>query len=376
MDIVWYIGPFIVLMVVLVVVHELGHYLAARSLGIRATHFSVGMGPLLFSVRDKAGCAWQLRAFPVGGYVRMLGDADASSGKAEGEGAPSSLSEEDRGRCFHLRPTHHRAWVIFAGPFANFILGAALIAGIYMSVGRSYTAPLASGVTSGSPAQIAGIREGDRFIAVNGRAIERFEDVQAEVSLHPGKPLKFAIQRKGISEVVVFVVVPDAVLMENVFGTRSAIGRIGVSSGIAERQEIGPLGAVYYGVTDSYHMTVGALSALGDILTGLRPIDEMGGPVKIAEMSGNAAKAGWLILVYLAAALSLNLGIMNLLPIPVLDGGHLVLIGLEATFRRPMNEKVVAWAFRGGMAVLLALFAVVSFNDVLGLIQRTSLWPT
>lgn len=381
-----YVLPFLALISVLVVIHEMGHYLAARMIGLHVTHFSLGMGPLLLSVADRRGCLWQLRALPIGGYVRMLGDADASSVVPAADGPTGDPQSEGGAReggqggagyddhaYFHRRSPKHRAWVIAAGPLANFVAGIAIIATVYFSMGRPYTPPVVGQVTADSPAEAAGIEAGDRIVSVDGRAVTRFEDFAMAVGMALDTPIQLVLLREETAPAegtrsINLTVTPEVVETPTAYGPTERIGRIGIVAAGRDVQALGVVEAVHYGAVDTWTMSVNVMKGLGDIIVGKRSIKELGGPVKIAEISGNAAKMSWIAFALLTAVISINLGIVNLLPIPVLDGGHLVLYATEAIRGKPPSPVFVNWAFRGGTAALLVLFACVTFNDVARLV--------
>lgn len=371
-----YLVPFIVLFGTLVAVHEWGHYYAAKSLGIHATHFAVGMGPVLWSRVDRHGTRWQLCALPLGGYVRFLGDKDGTSaapGKGEMEAA-ALLPEAERRRYFHLRSPKDRAFVIFAGPAVNLFVGFLLISTLYVTIGRPTVPPVVQGVVAGYPAAAAGVEAGDRIVRVNGKAVHQFTDVYDEVALYPNGQVAIEVERTKPSAAPEHLTLTMQARSETVvtFGVNQTVGRIGISSGPPVLAYTGPIEALVIGTADVYKLTRGMLVGLGQIVTGTRPLDDIGGPVRMAEMSGGAAKAGLAAFIFLIAAVSINLAVVNLLPLPALDGGQLIVCAVEALTRRQVNERVLGYVHAGGVALLVSLMAMLTIKDVLVLIQKLS----
>lgn len=371
-----YVIPFIILFGTLVAVHEWGHYYAARSLGIHATHFAVGMGPVLWSRVDRHGTRWQICALPLGGYVRFLGDKDGTSaapGKGEIEAA-SRLPEEERRRYFHMRSPKDRAFVIFAGPAVNLFVGFLLISTLYVTIGRPTVPPVVQSVVSGYPAEAAGIEAGDRILRVNGKAVGQFTEVFDEIALYPNGKVKVEVERKRPDAEPRTLAFDLQARTETVvtFGVNQTVGRIGITSGPPVLSYTGPLEAIVIGTADVYKLTKGMLVGLGQIIVGTRPLDDIGGPVRMAEMSGGAAKAGLAAFVFLIAAVSINLAIVNLLPLPALDGGQLMVCAVEALTRRQVNERVLGYVHAGGVVLLVSLMVMLTIKDVLGLIQKLS----
>jgi len=373
MFIVEYILPFLVLFAILVAVHEWGHYYAARTLGIHATHFSLGMGPVLWSRTDRHGTVWQLAALPLGGYVRFLGDKDGSSAAPTKEmfAQAAGLSEQERRRYFHLRGPGDRAFVIFAGPAINLLLGLAIISALYVGIGRPVVEPVIRDVVAEMPAARAGVRPGDRVVSVNGNPVASFTDIHDEIALYPNGMVTLVVERQGSAgparETLTMQAETHTIMA---FGVKQTVGRIGIQSTEATLRTMGPLDALATGAVDVYKLTKGMLVALGQIITGARPLDDIGGPVKMAEMSGGAAKAGFSAFVFLVAAVSINLAVINLMPLPALDGGQLVVCAVEKAMRRPVSERALGYVHRVGVVALLGLMVVLTVNDVRNLITR------
>jgi regulator of sigma E protease len=367
---------FVIMFGLLVSVHEWGHYYAARRQGIHATTFSIGFGPVLWSRVDARGTRWQLCAFLIGGYVKFLGDKDGSSASASPElrQEAETLSEAERRRRFHLRGPGARALVIAAGPATNLILGVALLAGLYVGIGRPSVPAVISQVVAGEPAELAGVRPGDRVVTVNGHPPRTFSDVHDEIALYPGALVRLVLERTedGATRQL-GVDVQSKVGVVEAFGAKQTVGRIGIISGRTTVERMGPIDAVVAGVGDVYKQTKTTFVALGQIVSGARPLADMGGPIKMAETSGQALQAGFAVYVFYVAVISINLGVLNLLPIPVLDGAALLFCAVEAVIRRPVSNRILGYAHMAGGAALLLLMVVVSASDVYGIVQKLML---
>lgn len=360
--------PFLLVLGVLVFFHELGHYLAARSVGVHVETFSIGFGRAIVGWTGRSGTRWKVGWIPLGGYVRLHGQesaedraAAAAEARARGETPPAWRE----GETFAEKRVAARAWVVAAGPLANFVLAAALLAGMFMTGGRPDTAPVVSAVQPDSAAARAGIAPGDRIVAIDGRATARFEDVQSVVRLRPGQTLTLTVERGGAR--LALVAVPDLREVSDRFGNVQRIGLLGVSGGVAEYRRLPPAQAVAAGVAETLHITGQTLTALWQMIAATRGTDEIGGPLRIAQLSGQVAEGGIIPLVGLMAVLSVNLALINLFPIPILDGGHLVMYAYEAVRGRPLPPRAQEYAFRGGLAILLAIFVLATWNDLMHL---------
>lgn len=345
---------FVVVFSVLVFFHELGHFWVARRFGIRVDVFSIGFGPSLWSRKDRHGIEWRISAVPLGGYVKFFGDA---SGASNQNSDIQSLSDEDKRDCFHFRPLHQRALVVAAGPIANFLLAFVIFTVMFMAVGQPYTSPVVDKVVAGSPAEAGGLRTGDRILNVGAFEVQTFEEVANLIAMNPGKELSMRVERDG--EVMVFAATPATFERNSM-----KIGQLGITSTGRETVQRGPLEAPVYAVRQIRDDVVMILHVVGEMLRGERSVKELGGPLKIAEVSGEVAQVSLVALVMLAGMLSVNLGLINLFPIPMLDGGHLLYYAFEAVRGRPLGEKVQEYGFRVGMALVLLLMVVVTFNDV------------
>ena len=360
--------PFLLVLGVLIFFHEFGHYLAARSVGVHVETFSIGFGREILGWTGRGGTRWKVGWIPLGGYVKLHGQEsaeDRAAAVAEARQKGEAPPEWRAGETFSGKSVAARAWVVAAGPLANLVLAAVLLAGMYMSAGRPDTAPVVTAVQAESAAARAGIAPGDRIVAIDGRATPRFEDVQAVVRLRPGQPLALTVERAGAP--IELRAVPDLREVSDRFGNVQRIGLLGVSGGVAEYRRLAPAEAVLAGVGETLRISEQTLVALWQMVAGVRGTDEIGGPLRIAQLSGQVAEGGILPLIGLVALLSVNLALINLFPIPILDGGHLVMYAYEAMRGRPLPPRAQEYAFRGGLAILLAIFVLATWNDLMHL---------
>lgn len=357
-----YIIPFLVVLTVLVFVHELGHYLVARRNGVRIEVFSIGFGPEIFGWYDRAGTRWKLSAVPLGGYVKMFGDADASSLPS---GSLEAMSAEDRAVSFHHKRLSQRVAVVAAGPVANFVFAIVLLAALFSTVGQPFTPADVGQVQPGSAAEHGGIKPGDTITAIDGRKIERFEDVQQAVALNGGAAMHIVVRRDGGE--VSLDVTPQMTERTDRFGNVHRVGLLGIGRSGVEYVRRDPVTAVWRAVQETWNLSSGTLKAIWQMAVGARTTDELGGPLRIAQMSGEVAQGGVVAIVWFMAVLSVNLGLINLFPIPVLDGGHLLFYVAEAIRGRPLGQRAQEYGFRIGLALVLTLMVFATWNDLVHL---------
>jgi regulator of sigma E protease len=356
----WYVVWFLVVLTVLVFVHELGHYWVARRNGVRVDVFSIGFGPELFGWTDRAGTRWKVSAVPLGGYVKMFGDADPAS--TPDTGNLSQMSDEDRSVSFHHKRLGQRSAIVAAGPIANFLFAIVLFAGVYSIVGQPFTPPEITGVAEGSAAEQAGLQPGDRIVRINGIEIERFEQIQKIVLLNLDHPVELVILRDGSERTV--TATPRIDETADSRGNVMRTPRLGIVGKKVEFVRHGPVESIWRGVSETWVQTVGTIQALGQIITGRRQTDELGGPIRIAEMSGDVARGGPAALLIFMAVLSVNLGLINLFPVPMLDGGHLLFYGFEALRGRPLGPRAQEYGFRIGLVLVFSLMLFATWNDL------------
>lgn len=357
-----YLVPFLIVLTVLVFVHELGHYWVARRNGVRVEVFSIGFGPELFGMTDRAGTRWKFSAIPLGGYVKMFGDADPAGTPGAGV---ATMPEAERAVSFYHKRVGQRAAIVAAGPAANFLFAILALAILFMVFGQPYTPAEIGSVQPGSAAEEAGLQPGDVIVEMNGRPITRFEEVQQIVRLNQGEPIAIVVERAGTR--VSFTVTPDVTEVTDRFGNTHRIGLLGIGRQGIEYRRHDPLTAVWQAGRETVNMTLGTLAAVGQMIVGSRGTEELGGPLRIAQMSGEVAQSGVVALVWFMAILSINLGLINLFPIPMLDGGHLVFYAIEAIRGRPLGRRAQEYGFRIGLALVLTLMVFATWNDLVQL---------
>jgi regulator of sigma E protease len=357
--VLWTIVSFLLVIGPLIFVHELGHYLVGRWFGVKADAFSIGFGREIAGWTDSRGTRWKLAWLPLGGYVKFAGDMNAV-----GQPSPEwlALPAEERERTFQAKPVWQRFLIVFAGPATNFLAAILILSGFNLAYGVPQTPPVIGAFAKGSPAAQAGLRTGDRIVSIDGKEIDRFEDILPVVALKIGGPLHLDVDRQGSRFQV--DVRPLVVSEKDRFGNEIRRPMLGIGAGEQVLTPVSPVGAVVGSVRQCWVVVATTVKGLGQIITGRRSVKEMGGPLKIAKFSGEQASMGPLAFLWFLAVISINLGFINLLPIPMLDGGHLFFYGIEAVRRKPLRPEAQEWAFRTGLAALLALMILVTFNDL------------
>ena len=358
---------FLVALSVVVFVHEFGHFFVARRCGVRCETFSVGFGPELFGRTDRHGTRWKFSAIPLGGYVRMFGEGDTmqavEGGQGESEAEPRELTPEERAVSFKHKTLGQKSAIVFAGPAINLLFAIAVFWVMFIFVGRPITEPVVGAVIEGSAAQDAGLMPDDRIVAIDGSLIDRFEDIQNIVQIGNGAPLNLSIERDA-AEVSV-TLTPRPVEGTDPFGNAQQRYLIGISpSGQTRVTDLGPISALGVAVGQTYEIIEGTAIAVSQIVSGERGTEDLGGPIRIAKYSGQAAKTGAVGFILFMAILSINLGIINLFPVPLLDGGHLLFYAIEAVRGRPISEQAQEWGMRMGLALVVALMVFVTWNDI------------
>jgi len=342
----------------LIIIHELGHYWVARWLGVGAESFSIGFGHEIAGWTDKHGTRWKVGWLPLGGYVKFVGDLNPVSMPGEFE----DVSPHDRKRSFHLRPVWQRFLIVLAGPLANFLLAIAIFAAFFAMIGAPRTDNVVRQLASGGSAERAGIQPGDRIIAVAGRDTRTFEDIFQTVMLRPAERAPVVVERQG--QVLSIPVTIGVEEQQDRFGQKFRIGRLGVYGGAPNYVKLPVVELIPFSVQYTAKVTRSMVDGLWQIISGRRSAKDIGGPLKIAQIAGQQASLGLREFIWLVAAISINLGFINLLPVPMLDGGHLALYTIEAVRRRPVGLRAQEWAFRGGLALILALLLFTTFNDL------------
>jgi len=358
-----YIVPFLIILTVLVFVHEFGHFLIARWNGVRVEVFSIGFGPEVFGWWDRAGTRWKFSTIPLGGYVKMFGDSDASSGLP----VPglARLAPAEREVSFHYKRLGQRAAIVAAGPAANFLFAVAVLAILFTTYGQPFTPAEVGQVQPGSAAEQGGIQPGDVIRSLDGSTVHRFEDVQQIVRLNPGVPMSIVVTRDGQEQTL--RVTPSRTELTDRFGNHYQIGLLGIARSGMEYVKRDPATAIIQAGAETWNLSVSTLKAIWQIIIGTRATDELGGPLRIAQMSGEVAQGGVVAVLWFMAVLSINLGLINLFPVPVLDGGHLLFYAAEALRGKPLGQRAQEYGFRIGLALVLTLMVFATWNDLVHL---------
>ncbi len=343
----------------LVFVHEMGHYLAARWFGVKSDVFSIGFGREIAGWTDRRGTRWKIAWMPLGGYVRFAGDMNAvSQPSAEWLALPA----EQRNQTFQAKPVWQRAIIVAAGPVVNFVLAVVILAGFALAYGETRTPPVVGTVVAASAAERAGLQAGDRITRLGNREIAIFEDMLAYTRIHPAETTTITFERAGQTQTrPVTIGIEEQV---DRFGNRYRIGMLGIARGERVTVPVGVFEAPVIAVRRTGEIVSMMVETIGQIISGRRSVRELGGPLSIAKVSGEQISLGPDAFVFLIALVSINLGFINLLPVPMLDGGHLLFYAVEAVRRRPVGPNVQEWAFRGGLAAILGLMLLVTFNDL------------
>ena len=364
MDSLYYIISFVLVITLIVFVHEFGHYWAARRAGVKVLKFSIGMGPELFGLTDKHGTRWCFSLIPVGGYVLMLGDEDISS--AQSDEKINELSEEDKKQAFHLKSNWQKMWISFCGPFANYIYAFVVMSLIFIFAGMPISTPQVMDTLDGSPARIAGIQKGDIIKSVNGVEIKKCEKVLAVVNKAKTESVQIVIDRNG--QEMTFDITPAAQEKRSIFGKKKGYKYIGVTFDNSRYEKIGAIEAVKRSFMTCVDSTRAMLGLFKNLFTGKQSMDNLGGFVYMASVTGDIAKSGNLIMLLMfTVTLSLNLGFINLLPFPVVDGGNILVNFIEQCLGRPINRKLMDYVMSGGAICLILLMLITTMNDILRL---------
>jgi len=361
--IVHYIVPFLLMITPIVFFHELGHFLAGRACGVRIDTFSIGFGPAIVSWRDRLGTRWKIASVPLGGYVKFFGDDNAAS--TPDRERLAHLSAEERRVAFPLKPLWQRAIIVAAGPAANFVLAIVILAGFLMAFGSYIAAPFVSKVVPGSPAQQAGFRVGDTVVSVNGTPIEGFDEIRNLIWDRAGEQLTIRVQRQG--KIVPLHVTPQ-LTTQDLPGGKQKVAVLGITGPtdlkLWTHVTYGPLPATAEACRQTWSIITTTFDQLWRIVTGRGRSSELSGPIGITKLAGDVAAVSYLSLFRLAALISISIGLVNLFPIPILDGGHLLYYGFETVLGRPLGAKAQDLGFRLGLAVMVCLMLLAAWNDL------------
>lgn len=363
----YYIAAFVVILSIIVFIHEYGHYIIAKWCGVKIEEFSIGFGKEIAGFNDKSGTRWKFCIIPMGGYVKMFGDINPAS--APDKQKLQSFTAEEEKVTFHGKPLWQKALVVSGGPLANFLLAIVILTGFIMVYGKPSTLPLVNKVMVESAADKAGILPGDLIIRIDGEDIEDFSDIQTIVSINTGTPIRVTYMRE--EQEYSTELTPQITESKDIFGNNIKRALIGIqaSQNHYSEEKVNIFYAVGLASAQTYTIALTNLKAIGQIIVGDRTIKDLGGPVKIAKYSGQAAKKGLHTVLWFMVMVSIGLGLINLFPIPVLDGGHLMYYAIEALQGKPLAEKYQEYGMKAGMVFLLAMVIVVTFNDVKGLFE-------
>lgn len=358
-----YLLPFLFVLTLVVFFHELGHFWVARRCGVKIDAFSIGFGPELFGFNDRHNTRWRIAAVPLGGYVRFHGDDSAAS--TPDKDVLAKMSEADRKDSFFYKPVAQRALIVAAGPIANFILAIVIFAGIFMFYGKQASPARVDTIMPASAAEAAGFKKGDLIVSIDGNKVDSFTDMQRIVSISPGETLEFTVNRNN--QQIMLKATPKLSENKDRFGNVTKIGLLGISGLMDPPVRVGPVDAVALGTAETWFVVDRTVSYIVGIIRGRESADQLGGPLRIAQVSGQVASIGFTALMHLTAVLSVSIGLLNLFPVPLLDGGHLLFYGFEALRGRPLSERMQEYGFRVGLALVIMLMVFATWNDIVHL---------
>jgi regulator of sigma E protease len=360
-----YILPFIALIVVVVFIHEYGHYYFAKRFGVGVTDFSIGFGKEMFGWNDKSGTRWKICLIPLGGYVKFFGDRNVYS-QADNDKIIKEYSKEDQDKLFVLKPLYQRALIVFGGPLANFLLAILIFFSVYTFAGKDFTPAVINEVQKDSPAMVAGLKDNDIVVSIDGNKVKSIMEVSKYIMMSTDEFINFTVNR--YDQDLTFRVKPNIVDGEDNLGNKISKRMIGIKLGAYNNEvnhvKLGPAKALFYAVNEVYYVSTSSLKYIGSMLTGNGDTSQLGGPIRIAKISGQVAEFGILPFISLMAYISISLGLINLFPIPMLDGGHLMFYGIEKVLGRPLSQKTQEGFFRIGLFLLLSLMFFTTFNDL------------
>ena len=360
-----YIIPFLVLILVVVFIHEYGHYYFAKRYGVGVTDFSIGFGKEMFGWNDKSGTRWKVCVIPLGGYVKFFGDRNVYS-QADNDKIIKEYSKEDQDKLFVLKPLYQRALIVFGGPLANFLLAILIFFSVYTFAGKDFTPAVINEVQKDSPAMVAGLKDNDIVVSIDGNEVKSIMEVSKYIMMSTDEFINFTVNR--YDQDLTFRVKPNIVEGEDNLGNKISKRMVGIKLGAYNNEvnhvKLGPTKALFYAVNEVYYVSTSSLKYIGSMLTGNGDTSQLGGPIRIAKISGQVAEFGILPFISLMAYISISLGLINLFPIPMLDGGHLMFYGIEKVLGRPLSQKTQEGFFRIGMFLLLSLMFFTTFNDL------------
>ena len=360
-----YILPFIALILVVVFIHEYGHYYFAKKYGVGITDFSIGFGKEIFGWNDKSGTRWKICWIPLGGYVKFFGDRNVFS-QADQEKIIKKYNENDREKLFVLKPLYQRVLIVFGGPLANFLLAIFIFFSIYTFVGKDFTPAVINEVQQDSPAMIGGLKQNDIILEIDDNEVKSIMDVSKYITMSTADIIDFKVKRSY--DELLLKIKPDIVPSEDSLGNKMNKRMVGIKLGAYNNEinhiKLGPVKAFYHAAHEVYYVSVSSLKYLGGMIVGKADTSQLGGPIRIAKISGQVAEFGILAFISMMAYISISLGLINLFPIPLLDGGHLMFYAFEKILGRPLSQKTQEGFFRIGMFLLISILFFTTFNDL------------
>ena len=360
-----YILPFIILILIVVFIHEYGHYYFAKKYGVGVTDFSIGFGQEIFGWNDKSGTRWKICWIPLGGYVKFFGDRNVFS-QADQEKILQKYNEEDQKKLFVLKPLYQRVLIVFGGPLANFLLATVIFFSIYTFIGKDFTPAVINEVQTESPAMTGGLKQNDVILEIDGNKVESIMDVSKYIMMSTDDFIDFKVKRSY--DELLLKIKPDVVLGEDNLGNKINKRMVGIKLSAQNNEinhkKLGPAQAIYHAVYEVYYVSTSSLKYIGAMIFGKADTSQLGGPIRIAKISGQVAEFGFLAFISMMAYISISLGLVNLFPIPLLDGGHLMFYAFEKVLGRPLSQKTQEGFFRIGMLILLSLMVFTTFNDL------------
>ena len=360
-----FILPFIALILVVVFIHEYGHYYFAKRYGVGVTDFSIGFGQEIFGWNDKSGTRWKICWIPLGGYVKFFGDRNVFS-QADQEKIIKKYNEEDRKKLFVLKPLYQRVLIVFGGPLANFLLALVIFFSIYTFIGKDFTPAVINEVQSDSPAMVGGLKQNDVILEIDGNEVQSIMDVSKYIMMSTDDFIDFKVKRSY--DELLLKIKPNLVLGEDNLGNKVNKRVVGIKLGAQNNEinhvKLGPAKAIYHAAHEVYYVSTSSLKYIGAMIFGKADTSQLGGPIRIAKISGQVAEFGLLAFISMMAYISISLGLVNLFPIPMLDGGHLMFYAFEKVLGRPLSQNTQEGFFRIGLFVLLSLMVFTTFNDL------------
>ena len=360
-----YILPFIILILIVVFIHEYGHYYFAKKFGVGVTDFSIGFGKEIFGWNDKSGTRWKICWIPLGGYVKFFGDRNVYS-QADHKEILEKYSEEDQKKLFTLKPLYQRSLIVFGGPLANFLLALVIFFSIYTFVGKDFTPAVINEVQKDSPAMVGGLKQNDVILEIDGNKVESIMDVSKYITMSTDEIIDFKVKRSY--DELILKVKPNIVPGEDNLGNKLNKRIVGIKLGAYNNEinhvKLGPAQAIYHAAHEVYFVGISSLKYIGAMIFGKADTSQLGGPIRIAKISGQVAEFGVLAFISMMAYISISLGLVNLFPIPMLDGGHLMFYAFEKVLGRPLSQKTQEGFFRIGIFLLISLMFFTTFNDL------------